>query len=66
MPLPAPGTTECAATQRFSTHWRTVTPFALTSAAQFRPTHSPAVTVLKGKPSDAFVKEVDQQPLAPP
>jgi hypothetical protein len=62
VPLPAPGTTECAATQRFSTpHWRTVTPFALTSAAQFRPDHGPAVTVLKGKPSDAFVKEVDQQ-----
>jgi hypothetical protein len=38
-----------------------VTPFALTSAAQFRPDHGPAVTVLKGKPSDAFRKEVDQQ-----
>jgi hypothetical protein len=48
--------------QSFATpHWRNVTPFALTSAAQFRPDHAPAVTVLKGKPSDAFVKEVEQQ-----
>jgi hypothetical protein len=48
--------------QTFATpHWRNVTPFALTSAAQFRPDHGPAVTVLKGKPSDAFVKEVEQQ-----
>jgi hypothetical protein len=62
VPLPAPGTTECAAQQKFATpHWRNVTPFALTSAAQFRPDHGPAVTVLKGKPSDAFLKEVDQQ-----
>ena len=62
VPLPPPGTTECPAQQRFATpHWRAVTPFALTSAAQFRPDHGPAVTVLKGKPSDAFVKEVDQQ-----
>jgi hypothetical protein len=62
VPLPPPGTTDCAAVQRFPTpHWRTVTPFALTSAAQFRPDHGPAVTVLKGKPSDAFRKEVDQQ-----
>jgi hypothetical protein len=42
-------------------HWRSVTPSALTSSAQFRPDHGPAVTVLKGKPSDAFRKEVDQQ-----
>jgi len=62
VPLPAPGTTECAAQQKFATpHWRNVTPFALTSASQFRPDHAPAVTVLKGKPSDALVKEVDQQ-----
>jgi hypothetical protein len=62
VPLPAPGTTDCTAVQKFSTpHWRNVTPFALTSAAQFRPDHGPAVTVLKGKPSDAFRKEVDQQ-----
>jgi hypothetical protein len=62
VPLPPPGTTECAAQQKFVTpHWRNVTPFALTSAAQFRPDHGPAVTVLKGKPSDAFRKEVDQQ-----
>jgi hypothetical protein len=62
VPLPAPGTTDCPATQKFATpHWRGVTPFALTSASQFRPDHGPAVTVLKGKPSDAFRKEVDQQ-----
>jgi hypothetical protein len=62
VPLQAPGTGDCPAQQRFATpHWRSVTPFALTSAAQFRPDHGPAVTVLKGKPSDAFRKEVDQQ-----
>jgi hypothetical protein len=62
VPLPPPGTTDCPATQKFATpHWRSVTPFALTSPSQFRPDHGPAVTVLKGKPSDAFRKEVDQQ-----
>jgi hypothetical protein len=62
VPLPPPGATDCPAQQKFATpHWRSVTPFALTSAAQFRPDHGPAVTVLKGKPSDAFRKEVDQQ-----
>jgi hypothetical protein len=62
VPLPAPGTTECAAQQKFATpHWRDVAPFALASPSQFRPDHGPAVTVLKGKPSDAFRKEVDQQ-----
>ena len=62
VPLRAPGTSDCPAQQRFATpHWRNVTPFALTSADQFRPDHGPAVTVLKGKPSDAFRKEVDQQ-----
>jgi hypothetical protein len=62
VPLPAPGTTDCPAPQKWTTpHWRSVTPFALTSAAQFRPDHGPAVTVLKGKPSDTFRKEVDQQ-----
>jgi hypothetical protein len=62
VPLPAPGTTDCPAPQKWTTpHWRSVTPFALTSAAQFRPDHGPAVTVLKGKPSDAFRKEVDRQ-----
>ena len=62
VPLPAPGTTDCPAQQKFATpHWRSVTPFALTSPSQFRPDHGPSVTVLKGKPSDAFRKEVDQQ-----
>ena len=62
VPWPAPGITDCPATQKFATpHWRSVTPFALTSPSQFRPDHGPAVTVLKGEPSDAFRKEVDQQ-----
>jgi hypothetical protein len=48
--------------QRFTTpHWRTVTPFALTSAAQFRPDHGPAVSVLDGKPSGKYIQEVDEQ-----
>jgi Vanadium chloroperoxidase N-terminal domain len=48
--------------QRFATpHWRNVTPFALTSAAQFRPDHGPAVSVIDGKPSGKYVQEVDQQ-----
>ena len=43
--------------QRFATpHWRTVTPFALTSAAQFRPDHGPAVSVLDGKPSGKYIQ----------
>jgi hypothetical protein len=62
VPPPPPGTNDCPSQQPFATpHWRNVTPFALTSADQFRPDHGPAVTVLKGKPSDAFRKEVDQQ-----
>jgi hypothetical protein len=62
VPLPPPGTTECPAQQRFLTpHWRSVAPFALKSASQYRPDHGPAVSVEKGKPSDAYLKEVDQQ-----
>jgi hypothetical protein len=39
VPLPAPGTTDCPAQQKFATpHWRSVTPFALTSAASSAPT----------------------------
>ncbi|HYY78792.1 MAG TPA: vanadium-dependent haloperoxidase [Actinomycetes bacterium] len=61
VPLPPPGASSCTPVQKFATpHWRGVTPFALTTASQFRPDHGPAVTVVKGKPSDAFVKEVDQ------
>jgi hypothetical protein len=46
VPTPPPGATECnGALQRFLTpHWRNVTPFALTSASQFRspgPGHLP-------------------------
>ena len=48
--------------QRFATpHWRNVTAFALTSAAQFRPDHGPAVSVIDGKPSGKYIQEVDQQ-----
>jgi hypothetical protein len=62
VPLAPPGTTVCPAVQKFATpHWRAVTPFALTSAAQFRPDHGPAVTVVKGKPSSDYLKEVEQQ-----
>jgi hypothetical protein len=62
VPLPAPGATECPAQQKYLTpHWRSVIPFALTSAGQYRPDHGPAVTVVKGKPSSDYLKEVDQQ-----
>src|SRR5829696_1016920 len=48
--------------QRFLTpHWRTVTPFGLTSAAQFRPDHGPAVSVDGGQPSGKYIQEVDEQ-----
>jgi hypothetical protein len=48
--------------QRFLTpHWRNVTPFALTSAAQFRPDHGPAVSVVGGQPSGKYIQEVDEQ-----
>jgi hypothetical protein len=64
VPLPAPGATECPAQQKYLTpHWRTVAPFALTSAGQYRPDYGPAVSVEKGKPSSAYLKEVDQQLL---
>jgi hypothetical protein len=38
-----------------------VTPFALTSAAQFRPDHGPAVSVVGGQPSGKYIQEVDEQ-----
>jgi len=48
--------------QTFATpHWRNVTPFALTSAAQFRPDHGPAISVVKGKPNSDYLKQVDLQ-----
>ena len=62
VPLPSPGATECPAQQKYLTpHWRNVAPFALKSADQYRPDHGPAVSVEKGRPSDAYLKEVDQQ-----
>jgi hypothetical protein len=64
VPLPPPGATECPAQQKYLTpHWRTVVPFGLKSADQYRPDHGPAVSVEKGKPSSAYLKEVDQQLL---
>jgi hypothetical protein len=48
--------------QGFTTpQWRNVTPFALTSAAQFRPDHGPAISVVKGKPNSDYLKQVEQQ-----
>ncbi len=47
--------------QKFATpHWRNVTPFALTSASQFRPA-GPATYYLKndGHPDDPYVNEVN-------
>ena len=63
-PLPPAGATECPAQQKYLTpHWRTVVPFGLKSAGQYRPDYGPAVSVEKGKPSDDYIKEVDQQLL---
>jgi hypothetical protein len=48
--------------QSFATpHWANVTPFALTSASQFRPDHGPAMSVVKGKPNSDYLKQVDLQ-----
>jgi hypothetical protein len=48
--------------QSFATpHWRNVTPFALTSASQFRPDHGPAMSVVKTKPNSDYLKQVDLQ-----
>jgi hypothetical protein len=48
--------------QTFATpHWRNVTPFALTSASQFRPDHGPAMSVVKEKPNSDYLKQVDPQ-----
>lgn len=38
-----------------------MTPSRLTLAAQFRPDYGPGIGVLKVKPTDAFIKEVEQQ-----
>ena len=56
VPTPPPGATTCAGTvQRFLTpHWRTVTPFALTSASQFR-SPGPAISLTaEGKPNGKY------------
>jgi hypothetical protein len=62
VPTPPPGATECAGTvQRFLTpHWRTVTPFALTSGSQFR-SSGPAIALTPdGKPNGKYQDEVDK------
>jgi hypothetical protein len=62
VPTPPPGATECnGVLQRFLTpHWRTVTPFALTSASQFR-SPGPAISLTAdGKPNGKYQDEVDK------
>jgi hypothetical protein len=62
VPTPPPGATSCTGTvQRFLTpHWRTVTPFALTSASQFRGS-GPAISLTAdGKPNGKYRDEVDK------
>jgi hypothetical protein len=62
VPTPPPGATECSgAVQRFLTpHWRNVTPFALTSASQFR-SPGPAISLTaEGKPNGKYQDEVDK------
>jgi hypothetical protein len=62
VPTPPPGATSCAGVvQRFLTpHWRNVTPFALTSAGQFR-SPGPAISLTAdGKPNGKYQDEVDK------
>jgi hypothetical protein len=62
VPTPPPGATTCAGrVQPFLTpHWRTVTPFALTSAGQFR-SPGPAISLTAdGKPNGKYQDEVDK------
>jgi hypothetical protein len=61
VPLPPPGATQCAAPQTFRTpHWRNVTPFALSSASQFR-SPGPAISLTAdGKPNGKYQDEVDK------
>jgi Domain of unknown function (DUF6851)/VCPO second helical-bundle domain len=62
VPTPPPGATTCAGmVQRFLTpHWRDVTPFALSSASQFR-SPGPAISLTpEGKPNGKYQDEVDK------
>jgi hypothetical protein len=62
VPTPPAGATSCEGTvQRFLTpHWRTVTPFALPSASQFR-SPGPAISLTaEGKPNGKYQDEVDK------
>jgi len=61
VPTPPPGATERAAVQKFLTpQWRNVTPFALTSASQFR-SPGPAISLTAdGKPNGKYQDEVDK------
>jgi hypothetical protein len=62
VPLPPPGATAC--TGRIQTYltpqWGHVTPFALTSASQFRPPGPYTYLGPDGKPSGQYVDEVDK------
>jgi len=62
IPLPPPGATECTGRiQSFLTpFWAKVTPFALTSASQFRPPGAYTYLGPDGKPSGKYVDEIDK------
>jgi hypothetical protein len=62
VPTPPPGATECSGrVQPFLTpHWRTVTPFALTSAGQFRSPGPAIALTADGKPNGKYQDEVDK------
>ena len=62
VPTPPPGATTCTGTvQKFLTpHWRNVTPFALTSASQFRSSGPAIALTADGKPNGKYQEEVDK------
>jgi hypothetical protein len=62
IPTPPPGATECTGRiQTFLTpFWSRVTPFALTSASQFRPPGAYTYLGPDGKPSGKYVDQVDK------
>jgi len=62
VPTPPPGATECSGrVQLFLTpHWRTVAPFALTSASQLRGPGPDIFLTADGKPNGKYQDEVDK------
>jgi hypothetical protein len=62
VPTPPPGATSCGgAIQRFLTpHWRAVSPFALSSASQFRGPGPDISLTADGKPNGKYQDEVDK------